>query len=609
MICVGSINDKIMGKTKYVQTYLDPEEKSTIRINTKLDNMFMNGVRLLNPGEVTQTLNIIERTRIIKTCNHPIQTKNGISTYNIDRSKDKFVKDYTFKDSEYEAVNFLFDEDIIGDDIYEEYFEDIDYKYKMTELSYGQIFIKPYLANPDEFTIRIKMTNSIKFRINIPIMMGEIIIENYEKLLSFYIKMQDHFFDNINMHENTFNNALEYVRTEHDDYEIQFSYSKKLKEFSSKLILYKDDVIVLEDEKILDASHTILHYTNFNMNIIFLNYELKPAGFDFEINNCTSLLLYENEDLGDLFLHGYTDRNDLLEFRINHEHLTEKYDARNNNIFFNMSAKTRESHTTRLKHKDFHTMNRGNDFELCGLEYHLYSISNYFTTNSNYTMSFILNNMRSFILSDIQLIDLESTKYVNYEVKFNESNVSMEILLQNNTNHRTFFAYNRSSKGGNREDLINSGLMTARMNDKARHILSTIRYDATNLKFYGLEIKIAQTVDVNLKSFTVGTTYDSWNDETYNDNYVVYAEDFDLLFNYNLDYSYRINGLIKPLSKIPKFNHIKKGAYIYGYRIIMDYNDKVLAFTDITFDKPYVYNLDHYVPVNIHLLLHGDVVK
>ena len=49
MINVGSINDKIMGKTKYIASYLEPDETQTIKVMANAENMFVNGLRLLTP--------------------------------------------------------------------------------------------------------------------------------------------------------------------------------------------------------------------------------------------------------------------------------------------------------------------------------------------------------------------------------------------------------------------------------------------------------------------------------------------------------------------------------------------------------------------------------
>ena len=309
MINVGSINDKIMGKTKYIASYLEPDETQTIKVMANAENMFVNGLRLLTPHYKVSELKKLEFQKIINSSNIRFNILNEIATYNIDRSKDKSVIDYNFLESDIETINLNPD-------------ELLKYQYKIPAIRQGQLYLKPYLIAPDEFEINLKCEKSIRFKYRFNIPLGCIVFENHEKLMTFYVISTDHFNERIDLYDEIMFDLKQYSVIDHDEYEFNLKYDKNI--FTLDLKLYKEEAEVYSETKEIDATFTIFNNEVFTFDSYFENPFEQASGLNFNIK-CSSLLMYEDDSLGSLITPSYSDRLDQVTFKIDQENLSKYY--------------------------------------------------------------------------------------------------------------------------------------------------------------------------------------------------------------------------------------------------------------------------------------------
>lgn len=590
MINVGSVNDKIMGKTKYIASYLEPDETQTIKVMTNAENMFVNGLRLLTPHYKVAELKKLEFQKIINSSNIRFNILNEIATYNIDRSKDKSVIDYNFLESDIETINLNPD-------------ELLKYQYKIPAIKQGQLYLKPYLIAPDEFEINLKCEKSIRFKYRFNIPLGCIVFENHEKLMTFYIISTDHFNERIDLYDEIMFDLKQYSVIDHDEYEFNLKYDKNI--FTLDLKLYKEEAEVYSETKEIDATFTIFNNEVFTFDSYFENPFEQASGLNFNMR-CSSLLMYEDDSLGSLITPSYSGRLDQVSFKIDQENLSKYYRPKYTNIVFNSANRSINPEKMNMRIKYPHIL-IDNKLEFTGIEYYLYSHSSYFTKADFAIEEYDFNNLRSMVIKSIDLIDVDSKELLDHKISYNLTMSNVEVEMKNKTDRKMHFLFNRSSKAGILQDLNQTDNRFVRVNDSARHIMSSFRYEPTSFKFAGISLLISESKNANISSIIGSTTYDYWNSKIINDSrFIVNEEDFEAIFHTISRTEFEVKGLIKPLNLM--FNIPDNyGLFIYGYQIIMEHNGIDVPFAQVTFENVQILNAYQYIPIQIKIQLHGGL--
>ena len=590
MINVGSINDKILGKTKYIASYLEPNETQTMRVMVNAENMFVNALRLLTPHYKVNELKKLEFQKIINSSNIKFNILDEIATYNIDRSKDKTVVDYDFLESDIETIN------LNPDDL-------LKYQYKIPAIKQGRLYYRPYLIDPDEFEINLKCEKSIRFRYRFNIPLGCIVFENHEKLMTFYIMSTDHFNERIDLCDEIMFDLKQYAIIDHDEYEFNLKYDKTI--FALDLKLYKDEIEVYSETKEIDATFTIFNNNVFTFDSYFENPFEEASGLNFNIK-CSSLLMYENDSLGSLIIPSYSDRLDQVTFKIDQENLSKYYDTKYTNIVFNSANRSINPEKMNMRIKYPHIM-IDDKLEFTGIEYYLYSHSSYFTKADFSIEEYDFNNLRSMVIKSINLIDVDSKELLDHKISYNLTMSNVEIELQNKTDKKMHFIFNRSSKAGNLQDLNQTDNRFVRINDSARHIMSSFRYEPTSFKFAGIALLLSESKNSVISSIIGSTTYDYWNSKVINDSrFILKEEDFEVIFHSVSRTEFEIRGLIKPLNLSFDISD-NYGLFIYGYQIIMEHNAIDVPFAQVTLEDVKILNTHQYIPIQIKIQLHGGI--